>query len=405
MENRIEPSFCKARTKGGTRCQRTAVAGSRYCSVHRRWFVRAVLWLWNNAVVTLIGIVASIASIIALVMIFWPHHPLLKELTVFSPMRPEMKEKIAKLAEEKLGISVKWEPEGVMSGRELGDKVENAVQERFKGDAVVVGCSYTVLEDLARKNLLRNLDGPLRDSYFKKSPYCTSFWVGWYRGFIGVAYWDSLCRFNRDSTLTWQTIVEALENNDLRVTLTDPSIGTGGQFLAFGFLKSLGPDEGKKLLDRLYHRCLCASVGRGDDIEKLVNHRVAMCINWYHLLKTDLDKSIEGQGLLKSGQIRLSIPKDTPWEIGAASILNTTDDWKTAGKFIDMLLSEQMADIQGKVMRRYSIRDSTPGLPPWPENLVLKYDVQTDFELMNQSLSKARSLWPQGIKGCKEEHE
>lgn len=319
---------------------------------------------------------------------------------VFSPLQKEILDEIEKVVRARLNVYIAWHSttEGTLELEKETIRYIDDADWRGKGqDAIVLGGSYTFHERLAEGGYLLELDKEWIKKHEKRTGGAlTSYWVGWYRGFLAVAYRkDLLGEFSQQGEFTWTELHDRLmASPEPRVILENPHRATGGEFFAFGIYRSMGASTETFLRD-LYSRCICASIGAEDDVRKLLLGDAAASVNWEHDLRRAIYELPQARGALEKGLIEIRIPKQTPWEVGAASVLRSTkENYDRALEVLDLLLSDEVATLQQKIGRRYPVFDYD-GRSGWPnvKHLLLKQNIALDKRDMETSLKIAQEIF------------
>jgi ABC-type Fe3+ transport system substrate-binding protein len=236
-------------------------------------------------------------------------------------------------------------------------------------------------------------------------------WIGWYKGFLGLGYNSDLIseeELHRGGEDTWEELLETLSGRGKLLISPNPSRSSAGLVLASGIinLNRMGADSstslgaGRDFLEKLFDMTCCYPKGGNPAIEMLKTGKVIAAIDWAH----DLRREIAAQRLTK---VKVFVPTQTPWEIGAASILKVSKNVKLAEEFLEFLLSDEVAELNMKEGRRYSTllknaETTPPDMEDWDELPVLKQmPCREQIPPYNEVLDLAIAAMPfQEFQGC-----
>lgn len=115
-------------------------------------------------------------------------------------------------------------------------------------------------------------------------------------------------------------------------------------------------EKGIAFLKRLYGVTCCSPVTAGTEVDVIKDGRAAGAIRWEH----DLRREIGDRGL---ENVKVFVPNRTPWEIGAASIIKSSSKQDAAYQFLELLLTEEIAQVNMREGRRYPTLLSVEEIP------------------------------------------
>lgn len=207
-----------------------------------------------------------------------------------------------------------------------------------------------------------------------------AFWTPLYLGVLGLVYrpLPELAAHDPD----WLTLIQPRWKDRVAIPAPDKS-GGGLVFLAAQIMRQ---DEEARAWE--YLALLDENGVRWEDRSSVPISRVAagtmdLGVAWAH----DVIRRIETERL----PVKLTIPADTGYEIGAASILLEGQDAEAARHFLDFLASREAAQIQAEVGHRVPIRSDVE-MPTYLNGRGSAHAVQ-DPEFDRQRLAEQRASW------------
>ena len=145
----------------------------------------------------------------------------------------------------------------------------------------------------------------------------------------------------------WLTLIQPRWKDRVAIPAPDKS-GGGLVFLAAQILRQKDESKAWEYLSLLDQNGVRWEGRSSEPISRVAAGTMDLGVAWAH----DVIRRIETERL----PVELTIPADTGYEIGAASILVSGQDTESARSFLDFLSSREAAQIQAEVGHRVPIR-------------------------------------------------
>ncbi len=176
-------------------------------------------------------------------------------------------------------------------------------------------------------------------------------WTPIYLGLLGLVYRPLPELQTRPPD--WLTLIQPRWKGRISIPAPDKS-GGGLVFLATQIQRQKDPAKGWEYLRLLQENRVRWEDRSSEPISRVAAGTMDLGVAWAH----DVLRRIQTQRL----PVRLVIPSDTGFEVGAASILAQARDPDAARRFLDFLTGPQAARIQVEVGHRVPLRRDVP--PP-----------------------------------------
>ena len=259
---------------------------------------------------------------------------------------------------------------------EIALQIEQAgtVAGRVKAEAanpradVVIGGNSNFHTDLAAGGFLQAYKSPVVsqagiDPQFSDPD---GYWTGWYLGALCILYNDK--RFQEEIApkglqppATWDDLLDPAYQGEV-IAANPVTAGGGYLFLATQIFRLRGEEGGFDYVARLNRNVAEYTKGANGSIPLVSQGEAIVGVAWGHdTIKQKLQGSLP---------ITVVFPKETGFEIGAASILKGAVNLESAKKFIDFLLSPEAEKINAENGYRYPVRGDVAlpqGMPPFSQ--------------------------------------
>jgi iron(III) transport system substrate-binding protein len=214
------------------------------------------------------------------------------------------------------------------------------------------------------------------------------YWTGWYLGALCLLYNDKL--YNEKvkplgiaPPATWDDLLNPVYKG--QVIASNPATTGGAYLMVAAQIFRLGSEEaGFEYIRKLHSNVAQYTKGANGCIPLIAQGEAMVGFAWGH----DTLKQ-KAQGNLP---IVVVFPKDTGFEIGAASILKGAPHLESAKKFIDFLLSTKAGTINARNGYRYPVRSGVelpPGVPPFESLKLAPWDLKKAAE----NVDKWKKQW------------
>jgi len=252
---------------------------------------------------------------------------------------------------------------------ELALQIEQAgtVASRIKTEAdnpradVVIGGNSNFHSDLAAAGLTSPYLSPVvkQAGIDKKFMDDQAYWTGWYYGALCLLY--NTKRFQAEiapkgikAPSTWDDLLNPAYKGEV-IASNPATTGAAYLMLAAQIFRLGGEQGGFDYINKLNANVAQYTAGANGSIPLVSQGEAIVGYAWGH----DTIKQ------KKQGDLPITVvfPKDTGFEIGAASILKGAPHRDTAAKFIDFLLSPEAQKINTDNGYRYPVRTDV-ALPP-----------------------------------------
>jgi len=223
------------------------------------------------------------------------------------------------------------------------------LQGRIHPD-VLLGGTAEIHEELADAGLLSPHDprpDPQRITTYDDSK---GRWTPIYLGLLGLVYRPLPELQTRPPD--WLTLIQPRWKRRISIPAPDKS-GGGLVFLATQIQRQSDPQKGWEYLQLLDENGVHWEDRSSIPISRVAAGTMDLGVAWAH----DVLRRIETERL----PVEVTIPRDTGYEVGAASILSRARDLDAAQRFLDFLASREAARIQVETGHRVPLRkDVTP---------------------------------------------
>jgi iron(III) transport system substrate-binding protein len=205
------------------------------------------------------------------------------------------------------------------------------------------------------------------------------YWSGWYFGALCLLYNEK--RYQEEIApkgikppSTWDDLLNPAYKGE--VIASNPAT-TGGAYLmmAAQIFRLGSEDAGFEFIRKLNQNVAQYTKGANGSIPLVSQGEAIVGFAWGH---DTLKQKIQG-----NLPIVVVFPKDTGFEIGAASIIKGAPHPESAKKFIDFLLSPTAGKINAKNGYRYPVRKGVelpPGVPPFESLDLAPWDLKKAAE-------------------------
>lgn len=268
---------------------------------------------------------------------------------------------------------------------EIALQIEQAgtVSARIKTEAanpradVFIGGNSNFHTDLAEGGFLQRYTSPVvkEAGIDPKLMDPDGYWTGWYLGALCLLYNEKLYNekikpLGLPAPTTWDDILNPAYKG--QVIASNPAT-TGGAYLmmAAQIFRLGGEQAGFDYIRRLHPNVAQYTKGANGSIPLVAQGEAIVGFAWGH---DTLKQKAQG-GL----PITVVFPKDTGFEIGAASILKGAPNIEAAKKFIDFLLGPKAGAINAKNGYRYPVRagvELPPGVPAFEGLKLAPWDLK-----------------------------
>jgi iron(III) transport system substrate-binding protein len=252
---------------------------------------------------------------------------------------------------------------------ELALQIEQAgtVASRIKTEAdnpradVVIGGNSNFHSDLAAGGFTSPYLSPVvrQAGIDKKFMDDQGYWTGWYYGALCLIYntkrfQDEIAPKGIKAPSTWDDLLNPAYKGEL-IASNPATTGAAYLMLAAQIFRLGGEQAGFDYIKKLNANVAQYTAGANGSIPLVSQGEAIVGYAWGH----DTIKQKKQGGL----PITVVFPKDTGFEIGAASILKGAPHPELAAKFIDFLLSSEAQKINTDNGYRYPVRADV-ALPP-----------------------------------------
>ena len=266
---------------------------------------------------------------------------------------------------------------------EIALQIEQAgtVASRVKAEAanpradVVIGGNSNFHTDLAVGGFLQPYKSPVA-AEAKVDPQLSDpqgYWTGWYMGALCILYNDK--RFQEEIATkglqppaTWDDLLAPAYEGEV-IAANPVTAGGGYLFLATQIFRLGGEAGGFDYVAKLNGNVREYTKGANGSIPLVAQGEAIVGVAWGHdTIKQKLQGSLP---------ITVVFPKETGFEIGAASILKGAPNQANAQKFIDFLLSPEAGKINAENGYRYPVREGVAlpqGMPAFSGLSIVPWD-------------------------------
>ncbi len=267
---------------------------------------------------------------------------------------------------------------------ELALQIEQAgsITGRIKAEAaspradVFIGGNSNYHADLAAGNFLEAYKSPvIKEAKISKEFMDSSnYWTGWYLGALCIIY--NTERYEKEIApkginppATWDDLLNPAYKGE--VIASNPAT-TGGAYLmtAAQIFRLKSEEKGFEYIRQLDKNVSQYTKGANGSIPLVSQGEAIVGFAWGH---DTLKQKIQG-----NLPITVVFPKDTGFEIGAASIIKGAPNAGSAEKFIDFLLSAEAGKINAENGYRYPVRSGVTlpaGVPAFEDLNLAKWDL------------------------------
>ncbi len=271
---------------------------------------------------------------------------------------------------------------GIKADLALQIEQAGSITGRIKTEAgssradVFIGGNSNYHSDLASNNLLESYKSPvikeagISKDFMDKSNY----WTGWYLGALCMIY--NTERFEKEIAVkgikapnTWDDLLNPVYKGE--IIASNPAT-TGGAYLmmAAQIFRLNSEEKGFEFIRQMHQNVAQYTKGANGSIPLVSQGEAIVGFAWGH---DTLKQKIQG-----NLPITVVFPKDTGFEIGAASIIKGAPNLENAKKFIDFLLSKEAGKINAENGYRYPVRSGVElpsGVPAFEELSLAKWDL------------------------------
>lgn len=282
-------------------------------------------------------------------------------------------------------IALQIEQAGTVSGRVKAEAANPRAD-------VVIGGNSNFHTDLAVGGFLQAYKSPVVqqagiDAQFSDPD---GYWTGWYLGALCILYNDR--RFQEEIAprglrppATWDDLLEPAYQGEV-IAANPVTAGGGYLFLATQVFRLGGEEAGFDFIGELNRNVAQYTSGANGSIPLVSQGEAVVGVAWGHdTIKQKLQGSLP---------ITVVFPRETGFEIGAASILKGAANLENAEKFIDFLLSPEAEKINAENGYRYPVRGDValpPGMPPFSQLSLAPWDL----EAAAANVEKWKQRWEQ----------
>jgi iron(III) transport system substrate-binding protein len=281
---------------------------------------------------------------------------------------------------------------------EVALQIEQAgtVAGRIKTEAsnpradVFIGGNSNYHTDLAGGGFLAQYNSPVikQAGIDRKFMDADGYWTGWYLGALCLLYnekryQEEIAPKGINPPATWDDLLNPAYKGE--VIASNPATTGGAYLMMAAQIFRLGSEEaGFDYIRRLDPSVAQYTKGANGSIPLVSQGEAIVGFAWGH---DTLKQKIQG-----NLPIVVVFPKDTGFEIGAASILKGAPNQKNAQAFIDFLLSPTAGKINAKNGYRYPVRagvDLPAGVPAFESLSFAPWDLKAAAE----NVDKWKKRW------------
>lgn len=201
------------------------------------------------------------------------------------------------------------------------------------------------------------------------------YWTGWYLGALCLLYNEK--RYSQEvkpkginPPTTWDDLLNPVYKG--QVIASNPATTGGAYLMLAAQIFRLGSEKaGFDYIRKLHPNVAQYTKGANGSIPLVSQGEAIVGFAWGH---DTLKQKVQG-----NLPIVVVFPKDTGFEIGAASIIKGAPHVDSAKKFIDFLLSPTAGKINADNGYRYPVRKGVelpPGVPPFESLQLAPWDLQ-----------------------------
>jgi iron(III) transport system substrate-binding protein len=201
------------------------------------------------------------------------------------------------------------------------------------------------------------------------------YWTGWYLGALCLLYNEK--RYNEEAKpkgikppTTWDDLLNPVYKG--QVIASNPATTGGAYLMMAAQIFRLGSEKaGFEYIRKLHPNVAQYTKGANGSIPLVSQGEAIVGFAWGH---DTLKQKVQG-----NLPIVVVFPKDTGFEIGAASIIKGAPHLEAAKKFVDFLLSPTAGKINAQNGYRYPVRKGVelpPGVPTFESLQLAPWDLQ-----------------------------
>ncbi|MCX7788554.1 MAG: ABC transporter substrate-binding protein [Spirochaetes bacterium] len=297
-----------------------------------------------------------------------------QKVVIYAALDEKTTKELAAAFKEKTGIDA-----------EVALQIEQAgtVAARIKTEAsnpradVFIGGNSNFHSELAAGGFLEKYTSPVvkEAGIDPKLMDPDGYWTGWYLGALCLLYNEKL--YNEKvkplgiaPPSTWDDLLNPVYKG--QVIASNPATTGGAYLMMAAQIFRLGSEEaGFEYIRKLHPNVAQYTKGANGSIPLVAQGEAMVGFAWGH---DTLKQKIQG-----NLPIVVVFPKDTGFEIGAASIVKGAPNLEAAKKFIDFLLSPTAGTINARNGYRYPVRSGVelpPGVPPFEQLKLAPWDLK-----------------------------
>ena len=297
-----------------------------------------------------------------------------KKVIVYAALDEKTANEIAAAFQKETGysaeIALQIEQAGTVAGR-IKTEAPNARAD------VIIGGNSNFHTDLAVGGYLDKYTSPVVRSAGIDQKFMDpdGYWTGWYLGALCILYNEK--RYNEEikpkgiqPPATWDDLLNPAYKG--QVIASNPATTGGAYLMVAAQVFRLGSEKaGFDFVRRLHQNVAQYTKGANGSIPLVSQGEAIVGFAWGH----DTLKQ-KAQGNLP---IVVVFPRDTGFEIGAASIIKNAPHPEAARKFIDFLLSPAAGKINSANGYRYSVRkgvETPAGVPAFESIKLAPWDLK-----------------------------
>jgi iron(III) transport system substrate-binding protein len=201
------------------------------------------------------------------------------------------------------------------------------------------------------------------------------YWMGWYLGALCLLYNEK--RYNEEAKpkgikppTTWDDLLNPVYKG--QVIASNPATTGGAYLMMAAQIFRLGSEKaGFEYIRKLHPNVAQYTKGANGSIPLVSQGEAIVGFAWGH---DTLKQKVQG-----NLPIVVVFPKDTGFEIGAASIIKGAPHLEAAKKFVDFLLSPTAGKINAQNGYRYPVRKGVelpPGVPTFESLQLAPWDLK-----------------------------
>lgn len=310
-----------------------------------------------------------------------------ESVIIYAALDEKTTQDLSKAFEEETGIkaeiALQIEQAGSISGR-IKAEADNPRADVF------IGGNSNYHADLARNELLQSYRSPLIDEANISEEFMdkNNYWTGWYLGALCMIYnnerfENEIAPLGVNPPATWDDLLNPVYEGE--VIASNPATTGGAYLMMAAQIFRLGDEQkGFDFIRELDKNVASYTKGANGSIPLVSQGEAIVGFAWGH---DTLKQQIQG-----NLPITVVFPKDTGFEIGAASIIKNGPNSENAQKFIDFLLSAEAGKINAANGYRYPVRGGVELPEGVPEFESLDF-APWDLDLAEEQTDAWKKKW------------